>query len=114
MEVIKIKKSYEKELKILEQNIIDYESSGNQELILGSKTLKDKADKLKVVIAALGTYDENKKLRKQNSKLLSIIDRMHPWDTNPSRRDPCVFCGEPSHTDDCEYMNVFREREDNQ
>jgi hypothetical protein len=36
----------------------------------------------------------------------TINEKLSPWDSNPSRRDPCVWCGNSSHTEECNYMRL--------
>lgn len=37
-----------------------------------------------------------------------VFEELSPWDSNPSRRDPCLLCGETGHDDNCDYMRVKR------
>jgi len=58
-QVIKLREKYEKRLKGFNENILDYEQSGNAELILASKTLRREASDLNIVVQALGLLEYN-------------------------------------------------------
>lgn len=53
MEITKIKEKYDKHLKRLEEDIPEYESSGNQELRIASRSLKAEAEELRIIVDAL-------------------------------------------------------------
>ncbi len=44
------------------------------------------------------------------AKYQKALKECTPWDSNPRRSDPCKFCRETSHTDDCKYMKLINER----
>lgn len=54
MEIAKLKEEYEKKLRITEQNVLDYESSSNNELRIASRTFKCEAEELQIIVDALG------------------------------------------------------------
>jgi rubrerythrin len=53
MEITKLKERYEIKLKRLEQDVIEYEASNNNELRIASRTLKAEAEELHVIVDAL-------------------------------------------------------------
>jgi rubrerythrin len=53
MEITKLKERYERKLKRIEQDIIEYESSSNHELRIASRTLKAEAEELRIIVDAL-------------------------------------------------------------
>jgi predicted RNA-binding Zn-ribbon protein involved in translation (DUF1610 family) len=53
MEITKLKERYERRLKRLEQDVIEYEASNNNELRIASKTLKAETEELRIIVNAL-------------------------------------------------------------
>ncbi|MCE5227924.1 MAG: hypothetical protein LLG05_18955 [Porphyromonadaceae bacterium] len=54
MEIVKLKEKYERELKILEYDVLAYESSNNHELRIAAISWKREAEELRIVVDALG------------------------------------------------------------
>jgi rubrerythrin len=53
MEITKLKENYERKLKRLEQDVIVYEASNNNELRIAAKTLKAETEELRIIVDAL-------------------------------------------------------------
>jgi len=94
MEIIKLKEKYDKHLKKLEEDILEYESSSNQELRIAARSLKAEARELRIIVDALEKQIPMKAYYEYDDEFICPACNFEDDGCDVKTLDICPNCGQ--------------------